>query len=238
MPWKGKSQTAKKAPKKAAKKKSSVPRAPSQGGFKITRRVPTFGIQGSPTAAGTILSTNPMLITGTPTLAASGGANMYDVPFSVEFRLNQLDAYTDITAIADKYRIVSAALRLCTSNIALGAGAGLVMPWVQYITDHDDSNVPTNTIISQKMGVRTRGFNTRGQLSIYCKPLPSVQIYGAGGAVAFSVPRKSPYLDCTNADVPHFALKGILRNVFLPGTASVANFAAEVVMTVHAKGLQ
>lgn len=213
-------------------------RALSTGGFYIKRRVATFGLQGSQTTAGTITSTNGMVVLGGPTLAASGGPNMYDIPFSVEFRLSQLDAFTDITAISDKYRIVNAVVKLWTSNIALGAGAGLVMPWCQYITDHDDSSVPTNTIISQKMGVRTRGFNTRGNLSLYCKPLPSVQIYGPGGAAAYSVPRVSPYIDCSNADVPHFAIKGILRNVFLPGTASAANFAVEVQMTVHAKDLQ
>jgi len=223
----------------ALRRKWNVRRkAPSKGGFYIKRRIPAYGLQGSTTLGATITSTNTSsFILGTPVASASGGTSLWDVPFSMQFQLNQLDTSTDITNIADKYRLVNAIVKLTTSNIALGAGAGLVMPWVEYVADADDATAPSVSIISQKMGVRTTGFNQRGQVSMYVKPVPSALIYN-GVTSAYAVPRRSPYIDCSNPDVPHYGIKGVLRSVFLPGTASCANFAVDVQMCVHAKDLQ
>jgi len=213
-------------------------RAPSTGGFYIKRRMAYFGVQGSTSVAGLVSSTNTTTLTlGSASAAQSGGTNLYDIPFSMTFQLNQLDGVTDITNIADRYRIVNALVKLTTSNIALGAGAGLVMPHVEYVIDHDDAAVPSISALSQKMGVRNRGFNARGQLSLYVKPLPATQIYN-GVSTAYGVPRKSPYINCTYSDVPHYGIKGILRSVFLSGNTSTANIGVDVMLTVHAKDLQ
>lgn len=207
------------------------------GGFYITRRVPTFKCDSI--VAGNMVTTSPtgLLTLGSPQAAQSGGINCYDVPFSMSFQLNQLDTYLDITNICDKYRILSARVKFFTSNVALGAGAGLIMPYIEYVKDSDDNSVPTASTISQKMGVRTVGFNQRGQAAISVRPVPSQQLYVPGG-VAYAIPNRSPYVDSNSPDTPHYAIKGIFRSVFLPGGASGAVIGVDVQMTVHAKGLQ
>jgi len=213
-------------------------RAPSTGGFYIKRRMAYFGLQGSTTVPGTMVSTNTSVISlGVASTAQSGGPNLFDIPFSIQFALNQLDTSADITNLADKYRIVNALVKFTTSNVALGAGAGLVMPHVEYIVDHDDATVPSLSQIQQKMGVRNIGFNQRGQCAMYVKPIPAAQLYN-GVTTAYAVLRRSPYIDSSNNDVPHYGIKGILRSVFLPGATNCANIGVDIQMTVHAKDLQ
>jgi len=224
--------------KRLARRPLRLRRAPSTGGFYIKRRMAYFAVQGSTTVSGLASSTNTSVLSlGTISAAQSGGPNLFDIPFSMQFSLNQLDSASDITNIADKYRIVNALVKLTTSNVALGAGAGLVMPHVEYIVDHDDASTPSISQITQKMGVRNVGFNQRGQLAFYCKPKPTFQVYN-GVSTAYSIPARSPYLDCNNSDVPHYGIKGILRSVFLPGATNCANIGVDIQMTVHAKDLQ
>lgn len=208
------------------------------GGFYIKRRVPLFALNGSTAFAGVCSSSNTNILTlGTPVVAQSGGANLWDVPFSMQFALNQLDTSADITNLADRYRIVNAIIRVMTSNVALGAGAGLIMPFIEFIADHDDADVPTVSTLTQKMGVRTIGFNQRGMLSMYVKPLPAVALYN-GASTAYGVPRRSPYINSSNNAVPHYGIKGVFRSVFLSGTTSCANFGIDVQLCVHARDLQ
>lgn len=218
-----------------ARRPLRIKRAPSTGGFYVKRRCPAFGIVGSQSVAGLVTSGNNALFAlGTPVAAASGAANVYDVPFAMTFYLNQLDGYTDITNIADKYRIVNAYIKLVTQN---QAGSGFTMPWIEWITDHDDSSTPSISQVTQKMGVRTTGFNQRGQLGIFTKPLPAVNVYN-GVSAAYLVPRRSPYINTEYSGVPHYAVKGVLRGLFLSGNAYATNMAVDVRLTVHAKDLQ
>lgn len=159
---------------------------------------------------------------------------MYDVPFSMTFYLNQLDTSSDITNIADKYRIVSAMVKLCTQNIG---STGFAPPWVEYVVDRDDNTVPTISQLTQKMGVRTLGFNQRGQATMYAKPVPAPEVYN-GVSSGYIVPRRSPYINCTYDGVPHYGIKGVFRNLLLNGAGSAGNIRADVQLTVHAKDLQ
>jgi hypothetical protein len=217
------------------KRKLYKKKAYSTGGFYIRRRVPAIGLAGSTTVPSLMSSSNSTVFSlGTPVATTNGSPNMFDVPFSMTFYLNQLDTASDITNIADKYRIVNAWVRLCTQNIG---STGFSMPWVEYVRDADDNSVPSISQLTQKMGVRTTGFNQRGQLSFKVKPLPAPAVYN-GVSNGYIVPRKSPYINTTYDGVPHYGIKGIIRNVLLNGASSAANIQVDVQLTVHAKDLQ
>lgn len=218
-------------------------RNPRRGGFYIKRKMEMFGLRGSTTSAGVIVNSAPsplgnVFLLGAPVAAASGGTNLFDVPFSCQFSLNQAISYGEITNIADKYRLVTAKINVMTSNVALGAGAGLVMPFIEYVVDRDDAGAVTIPAFRQKQGIVTKGFNQKGQLSMYVKPVPAGLLYNDETTVAYDVPRRSPYIDCNSAGVPHYGIKGVIRSVFLPGTANTANFAIDAELTIHAKDLQ
>lgn len=210
----------------------------TSGGFFVRRRVPLFGLRGNTSIPGGMTSDNTSVLDlGAPVASASGGTNLYDIPFSMKFQLNHLDTYTDISNIADKYKLLGVAIRLTTANISLGAGAGLVMPYIEWCQDHDDNSIPTQSLISQKMGVRNLGFNTRGQATLYCKPVPAPALYN-GALNAYSVPKKSPFINSTYVDVPHYGIKGIFRSIYLPGTLNTANISVDAQYSVYAKDLQ
>lgn len=220
-------------------------RNPRRGGFYIKRKMEMFGLRGSTTVAGAIVNSAPtplgnVFLLGTPVASASGGPNLWDVPFTCQFSLNQAISFGEITNIADKYRLVTAKINVMTSNVALGAGAGLVMPFIEYVIDRDDAGALTIPAFRQKMGIVTKGFNQKGQLSMYVKPVPAAALYddSGAGAVGYAVPRSSPYIDCNQPAVPHYGIKGVIRSVFLPGTANAASFAVDAELTIHAKDLQ
>lgn len=231
---------AKSKAKSKSKKTYSLRKAPSTGGFYIKRRIPMFNIAASQTVAGSITqSSGGVLSLGTPVAAASGIGNMYDVPFGITLQLNQLDTYADLVNICDKYRIVNALIKFCATNTGPIQYGTFPMPYIEYVVDHDDGNAPTVSVLTQKMGVRNVGFNQRGQLSMYYKPLPSPAVYGSGVTVWAIVPSKSPYLNSANYDVPHYGIKGVIRNVFAAGTSTTAsNFTVDISLTVHCKDLQ
>lgn len=229
MGWAKKTKRVKKA------KTKRVPRGPKTGGFLIRRRVPAFGIQGNNAVANAIASTNTMLTLGATSAAASGGSNLYDIPFSMEFRLFNLDTYTDVTGIADRYKILKAVVRLQTCNAIAN---GQLIPWVEYIEDHDDAGVPSISGLTQKMGVKTAGFNQRGQLSITCRPRPAVPMYDGVANLSYLVPSTAPYINTAYPSIPHYAIKGVLRSVYLPGNVYASQFAVDVEMTVSCRDLQ
>lgn len=212
-------------------------KAPSTGGFYVKRRVPLFGINGSATVAGAVSTTNNTIVSlGTAVASPNGLPNMYDVPFSLELHLNDLDGASDITNIADKYRIVNTVIKCTTVN---GAGYGMTpQPFIEYVKDHDDSVAPTISQLNQKMGLINKGFNQRGQLSMYFKPLPAVTLYN-GISSGYAVPSRSPYINTVNNAVPHYFMKGVICNMLLAGTSyNATTVSFDMSVCVHAKDLQ
>lgn len=239
--------------KRAARRKAGVYRRKrilrrgfgSQGGFYITRKLPLIAVSG--TAAGTVALADPTttcLSVGVPTLSTGFSNNVYDIPFTMKFQLNQLSESSDITSICDQYKIQAAYVRLFynNSNNAYGAAAGTgfltSMPFVQYITDHDDGTLPTMTRLRAKMGVKLSTFrNNSSYIGMKVRPKPSMEVYSAG--TAYAVPNTSPYIDTTDDDVPHYAIKGFLCQVpLLDPEQGTAAFTFDVALRVVAKGLQ
>lgn len=225
--------------RKAAKPRRKAVKGKGLGGFKVVRRIPAFALTPSQIAAGTIGTTNSTVLKlGAVVPAQSLAVNYYDVPFSLEMHLSDIDTFADITSICDKYRIGAAALNIITNPGSYFGGAAL--PYLQFVADYDDSTPPTASVLNQKMGLKTRTFNSTGMTKISLKPTPITTVLNAtGGNLSAISPRVSPYLNSTAPDIPHYGLKGIIRNVYLPGTsAAVQNIAFDISLSVYARDLQ
>lgn len=240
--------------KRAARRKAGVYRRKRiarlnpfgrQGGFYITRKLPLMAV--SSTAAQTVALADPTgscITLGTPVLSTGFSNDVFDIPFTLRFQLDQLSQSGDLTSIGDQYKLLKAYLRLYynNSNNAFGAGAGAgkltSMPFIQYITDEDDATLPTQERLRAKMGVGLKTFkNNSSYIGITCRPKASMEVY-AGGTTAYA-PLPSPWIDMTDADVPHYAIKGILCQVPLLDTAEgTAVFTFDVALAVAVKGLQ
>lgn len=206
----------------------------SNNGFAIQRSIATFGIKG--TGAGTIDSGNVNICNlGTPVSSGHGTSNYYDIPFSFLFRMDQLVNYTEITAIADRYKITKAAVLLTTAN---SVNLGQVCTYIEYNVDHDDAAVPGISDQDQKLALKTKGFNQMGMCRISCSPRPVNELYPGTGTVGYGIYSRAPWIDCANPAVPHYGIKGIIRNVSLVSASSFQGFSVRVRLTVMAKDLQ
>lgn len=210
----------------------------SLGKFNITRRVPLSNIVGSGAAGVAITNNVPLIKLGTPTAAQSGVTGYYDVPFGLEFHLNDLQQWQELTAIADKYQIKRADIILQTMTNVSNQGATLPV-FVEYVHDYDDSAPADALELCAKMGLKNKGFNSRGQLKIRTWPKVAQQIYQSAVATAYAIPKGGIYLNSTYNSVPHYGLKGIIRNMLLgPSTSAVNAVTFDVKLTVTCKDLQ
>lgn len=239
--------------KRAARRKAGVYRRKRiarrnpfgrQGGFYITRKLPLIAV--SSTAAGTVALADPTgtcLTLGTPSLSVGFSNDVFDIPFSMKFQLDQLVQSGDLTSIGDQYKILKSYLRLYYNNsnnayATVPGGKLTSMPFIQFITDEDDANLPTQERLRAKMGVGLKTFrNNSSYVGIQCRPRPTMEVYAGGTTSAYSP--MPAWLDMTDDDVPHYAIKGILTQVPLLDTAEgTAVFTFDVALGVGVKGLQ
>lgn len=211
------------------------------GIIKITRKMPEVVIK-STSLAGTVNTVDPssigVLTTGTPVLSV-GSADSYDVPFSLTFKLNQLINHTDITGLCDRYKIINAYTRLYYNKSQAQAGAAAGMPYVEFITDHDDGGLPSVASLREKMGVKLKTFkNASSYIGMKCQPKPSRELYRAL-VTAYEVPAKAPFINSSYPDVEHYAIKGVLHNVYLAANTDGREcFKFDVSLTVIGKDFQ
>jgi len=229
----------------AVKRKPTRPRG--NGGFLISRRSPPIYVTNS-SLAGVPDNTNPIILTlGTPELLPiTIGTDNYQLPFAMSFNLKQLAQYTDIVNICDRYKIVSAMVKISyNANSTTGTGAGAInaspqfMPIVNYIVDKDDDGVQTSNQLLARTGLKSKVFrNGNDFVKIKCAPVPAPIVYD-GVASAYSVPATAQWINSGYPDVPHYGVKGYIQNFcLLSATQVVSALTFDVTLVVHAKDLQ
>lgn len=212
-----------------------------KGFLSLTRKLPEIYIRNS-AVAGVAQNNDPTttcMSIGTPIADAVGGT--YTIPFSMKFRMNQIINYTDITNLADNYKIKWVLIKMTYQSTQSSVNSLSIMPNIQWIVDHDDANVPASiNELREKMGVKikTFGFNKMHKLLVY----PRIQdtVSGASGVVTnAAVSQKQLWINSTYPDVDHFSIKGLLSNVSLPVlSGGLTSFKFDVTMKVHAKDFQ
>lgn len=209
----------------------------SNGFFTVVRKLPVITFQSS-AVAGLYNLTDPTgtcLSLGTPT-AAPGSSTTYDIPFSLKFSLNQLLSHTDITQIADQYKILSVMVKV-SSGYQVATGLATQVPFIEYIQDYDDATVPNINIIRTKMGVRTKYFGPNTNvLFMGVRPKFAQEVFSSGITTGYGA--RKGWLDCNNDSVEHYGIKGIFHNVALPAISNNATFTLDISFNVAAKDLQ
>lgn len=211
------------------------------GYLKLVRKLPEMAVVNN--GVGVVATSDPTascLTVGVPQLSLGASAYLYDVPFSIKFNLAQIINSGDIIGLADKYRIKGAYIRLYYNNSNSSTGTVGGMPFIQYITDHDDAIVPANAnVLREKMGVKFHTFkNGSSYIGMYCRPVPNRQLYNGVG-VGFEIPNKAPWIDCTNNTVDHFGIKGTISQLYLPAPATAqCMMKFDVALVIEAKDFQ
>lgn len=221
------------------------PKRSPGGYFKIVRKLSEFWLQNS--GAGTarfawisggaeVNYTGTTATLGTPTIGMNGA---YDVPFALNFRLSDVINYSDITTIADNYRIKSVYIRVIPSFTQNPISGFFNYPQLVYDIDKDDGAVATVDVLRQKMGVTTRTFKPGQYVGIkVAYPALQVSVADNTGTTA-AMPISNRWLDCNDVNVPHLGLKGYISNMDLTATTtSKVAFKFDVSYTLEAKNLQ
>lgn len=227
-------------------KRSTWARRTNRGLLSIVRKLPIITMSNN-TTAGLVTLNDPTatcLSVGTP-VAVSGLTGLYDIPFSMTFRLDQVVQSGDITALADSYKILGCYVRLfynCTSATGNTALSTQGRPFVQWIADHDDAGVPNLNNFRARMGLKFRTFSDNsGYIGMMVRPKPTMEVFGPV-TTSYALPNRSPWITTADADVPHYSIKGVISHVPLPGGALTSQgqsvFTFDVAQKVLAKDFQ
>lgn len=213
-------------------------RVPRNGSMFIIRKVKPLASAGTGVAGSYTINPNNSVVLGTPQLEPAG-TSMYSVPFSVVFRLDELQSYTELTNLFDQFKIVFGRVKIQFTQTS-GTNNTIPIPYVDYIADHDDGSVPTIGQMREKMGVRTKYSNTvTSHVTLACKPKVAMkaQATAAGLVLANIVPGQT-WINSTYPETEHYAIKGVIRNVNIPATGGVAPITWDVEMGVALKDVQ
>lgn len=237
--------------KRKVMKKKSVPRGPRlqgpTGGCVLTRRVPSLYIANSSTfGAPAITNTSPTacIAVGTATAHPYFGNN-FTVPFSMQFSLDQLAQYTDITGFCDRYKILDVSVKFqynsdsITGVSTTGQAQPNMVPSVVWIQDYDDAAILSIGDINAKTGVKRKALNNGSFHAIRVKPRLAQAAYQAGVTTAYTVPGKATWVNTAYQAVPHYGIKGYIENMYLGGLTSAAScITIDVTMKVALKDFQ
>lgn len=211
-----------------------------KGYLRIIRKLPDICVANSALNTPTLTDPTGTVQIGNIQPSAGFPANTYDIPFSIKFTLSSLINSSDITNLADKYKIRGAYVRLYYNNSNSSTGSAGGMPFIQYHTDHDDVTVPTVQRVRETMGVKLVTFrNASSYIGIKCNPRPTREIFGTGITSAYEIPTKSVWIDCNNNTVEHYGVKGVISQMFLPAPASANSVLKfDIALVVEAKDFQ
>lgn len=209
-----------------------------QGYLNITRMTPSILIQNSATP-GTPLVTDPtgsMVTLGT--LVPNPNGTTWDIPFSLQFNLAQLQNSSDITTLCDAYKIKY--VRVKAWNTSSYGTNGQITSRIKWITDHDDASPFTSAQLNEHMGTRTVGFYNDKCVQMGVCPRVAVPAYrDTPLPFAYAVPQ-SMWINSSYNNVPHYSIKGLIQDFALGGTGAgiVSQIRLEVTMYVVGRDFQ
>lgn len=188
----------------------------------VIRKCKEFSIENSTVVNTPVLCqdggknnyTGSILQLGAPTADAAG---TYALPFSMQFSLDQLLNYSDITNFADQYKIKSIYVRVWYNGNSASVGGLNSMPYLQYITDHDDSAVPTVLSLREKMGLKMKTFRNGGYIGIKLNPAKAITQNGSSGP---SLVQSKGWTNSSYPSIVHYGIKGCVSNMNLPTTTT------------------
>lgn len=204
----------------------------------MVRMVKQLASYSTATAGVIGLTANNTVQLGTPVASPAGNA-MYDIPFSVIGRIDEVAAYTELTNLFDQFKITFIKCKV-TSSFNAGTSLTIPTPYIDYQSDHDDGVPVAPSVFRERMGVKTRYFSaSRPSISMSCKP--KVRLAGgltAAGSVAANLVPGVTWVNTAWPETEHYSIKGILRNVYLPASANTSVLTWDVSLGVALKDVQ
>lgn len=228
-----------------ARKSAMRKRSSGSGIIRLTRKCAEQNVYNT-AVAGTAAASGSVVVIGTPyQTPAFAGSSYYNIPFSIETQLDDLLNSSDLTQIADKYKINWVSVKMyATSNTASAAGTAQ-LPSVIWCIDEDDAGIPASStaglnVIREKMSSKYRQFKTTGSsINIFYKPKVVDTLAGATGLATAAGIVPAPFIDCNQPSIPHYGVKGYLQDVNLTATPNVyTQFKFDVKMSVTLKDIQ
>jgi len=218
----------------------------NKGFLYLTRKV-RWGLSGSGgqiagnvTANIPATTSNYALQFGTP--VQIGGSANYMVPFSMQFCLSDIINYTDVTQLADQYKIIGVKVAISYNSNVADVDSGSAMPYIFYTTDNDDSALLSVQQIKERMGVQSRYYSSSKMVVfINAKPKVAPLIFGSDstGSSAYAVPIKPTWINSEYPSAPHYGVRGFIGNWYLPGSKETTTiFDFDVTYKVVAKDFQ
>lgn len=236
--------------KRSAAKKGRKPRrqvrkrASKAGVIRLTRKLNEQNVYNTATTAVAAASGSVVQI-GTPyQTPAFVGSTYYNIPFSMDVMLNDLLSFTELTQIADKYKINWIKVQLRATSNTASAGSVAQLPSIIYSTDEDDAGIPASTTVGlnalrEKMTSKVRSFESGRPLTMFFRPKVAMSVANSAGVATNAIVSGPKYIDCNHPDVPHYGLKGYLQDVNLASTASVyTQFKYDITVSVTLKDIQ
>lgn len=229
-------------PRRALRRYRKIKRlvAPKHGGTFLVRKVQEL-ISSVPNGISpgqyTINTSNNSITLGVPVATPAVALNTYDVPFVVKFRLDELTAYTELTQLFDRYKIVSAMVKCNFINFP--GDTRIPLPYIDYVTDYDDATLPTVSGMREKMGVKSKNFTaSRTRVTMGVRPRVAQEVFNNGVTTSYAVPRGGTWINAQYPGVEHYAIKGIIRNLYLPATLGSAPMSWDISYGVALKDIQ
>lgn len=132
----------------------------------------------------------------------------YQFGGSIQFRLNAVADYADLTQLFDRYKITGVKVKmLYQQNIADAQSVG-ALPVMWFAQDFDDSVVPTSsTDVQVKQYAKTRILNGNREFSVFIRPRLSKVLAADALAGAGASSERPCFVDCAYPQVPHYGLK-------------------------------
>lgn len=211
----------------------------AHGNMFVVRKVQELQTVGNGTLGQYIvpssLSSQQSINLGTP-IASSALANVFDVPFVLTFRLSELENFTELTSLFDMYKIVSCKVKV-QSTFFSSTQTTTPVPFIDYIQDYDDNTMPSLSLMRQKMGTKSKYFGAKSHITMGVRPKPAQIVYN-GTANGYATPARAVWINTTNNDVPHYAIKGVIRNLYLPASANQSPLTWDISYGVALKDVQ
>lgn len=214
------------------------------GGLRVVRKCVEQNVYNT-AVAGTAAASGSVVAIGAAFASPTFGAPYYNIPFAADFQLSDLINYTELTAIADKYKINWVKVKVYSTSNTASTGGASQLPSMLWSIDEDDSVTPPSNnagmnALKEKMGIKYRFFKNNGSgINIFWKPRVAREIMDAAGAAVGAEVSPARFNNCSFPNIPHFGLKGYLQDVNLAVTPGVlTQFKFDVTMSVTLKDIQ
>jgi len=209
-------------------------RLPWRGGFAINRMGPTWTIgninTGAPGEFQALSDVSNLPTVGASTFSIGTAVQVngfsthgqFNVPFSLNFALNAVTAYTDITQISDRYKIDKVKVTFwCAQTQAVGQDPNSslsptnisAMPTLRWIQDTDDTVVGTVQQYKEVMNLRVGNMTNGRRIDCWIRPKPAPVLYQPEGGSAYAVPSTPMFINSAYPGVVHYGIKGFFENV-------------------------